>query len=290
MPAPTFDLQSHSLHSDGALPPREVVAAAAAAGVQLLALSDHDTVEGVAEAEAAAGELGLTLVRAVEVSAVEGDKQDLHILGYGIDHRDETLRARLQSYRDDREQRADAMAEALRELGYEVDDAPLEQRRRQGKPVGRPHIADAVVGHPANRERLEREGLAERTAFLVEYLIEGRPAFRQRTHPTVPEAIATIKDAGGVTVWAHPFWDVKDPDEVVAAIDRFVASGLDGVESFYVAHDQPQTELLVRTCAERGLLSTGSSDFHGPEHRHFSRFRAFETYGHDPVLGPITAG
>jgi predicted metal-dependent phosphoesterase TrpH len=287
--SPTFDLQSHSLNSDGALPPREVVTAAADAGVELLALSDHDTVDGVAEAAQAAATVGLHLVPATEISAVEGNRQDLHVLGYLVDTSDADLLQRLKAYRDDREQRADAMARALKDLGYELDEAALEQRRAEGKTVGRPHLAEAVVGHPANSERLAEEGLAERSAFLVEYLIEGRPAFRPRTHPTVPEAIDTIHAAGGVAVWAHPFWDVEDPAEVIETIERFVGWGLDGVECFYATHTKEQTDLLVARCAELGFLMTGSSDFHGPKHRHFSSFRAFSTYGHEPVLGPIGA-
>jgi 3',5'-nucleoside bisphosphate phosphatase len=286
---PTFDLQSHSQYSDGALEPREVVAAAAEAGVELLALSDHDSVDGVQEAAEAAAELGVRLVPAVEVSSVDGTQQDLHVLGYLVDHHDPALRERLRSWREDREHRAEAMAAALRDLGYELDDSELARRRAQGQSIGRPHLADAVVRHPANAERLRSEGLAERSAFLVAYLIDGRPAFRPRTKPTVAESIQTIHDAGGVAVWAHPFWDVEDPDAVLEAIDRFRAWGLDGVECFYATHTREQTELLADRCSELGLLSTGSSDFHGPKHRLFSRFRSFSTYGRTPALGPIAA-
>ncbi len=286
--SPVFDLQSHSLHSDGSLEPREVVAAAAEAGVELLALSDHDTVEGVQEAADAAAELGLRLAPAVEISSVDGSRQDLHVLGYMIDHHDRVLRERLQAWRADREQRAEAMASALRELGYELDESELARRRTAGQSNGRPHLADAVVHHPANAERLRSEGLAERSAFLEAYLIDGRPAFRPRTKPTVEESIRTIHDAGGVAVWAHPFWDVKEPTEVLQAIDRFHTHGLDGVECFYATHTREQAELVADRCAELGLLSTGSSDYHGPGHRLFSRFRAFSTYGRTPVLGPIS--
>jgi hypothetical protein len=90
-----------------------------------------------------------------------------------------------------------------------------------------------------------------------------------------------------VAVWAHPFWDVEDPDAVLEAIDRFRARDLDGVECFYATHTREQAELLADRCADLGLLSTGSSDFHGPTHRLFSRFRAFSTYGRTPALGPI---
>jgi predicted metal-dependent phosphoesterase TrpH len=144
-----------------------------------------------------------------------------------------------------------------------------------------------VVHHPANAARLQDEGLAERSAFLEAYLIDGKPAFRPRLKPTIAESIATIHDAGGVAVWAHPFWDVSDPGEVLAATERFRAVGLDGVECFYATHTREQVELLAEHCSAHGLLSTGSSDFHGPEHRLFSRFRAFSTYGRTPALGPI---
>jgi predicted metal-dependent phosphoesterase TrpH len=285
--APTFDLQSHSSYSDGALPPREVVGRACAAGVEVLALSDHDTVEGVDEAAQAAAVHGLHLVPAVEISSIDADKQDLHVLGYRIDHRDPSLIERLRRYREDRDTRAEAMVQRLRDLGYEVDDATIERRREQGKPVGRLHIAEAVVAHPANAARLEAEGLNERTAFLVAYLIEGKPAFEPRTFPTVAESIQEIHAAEGLAVWAHPFWDFEEPGEVLDALDRFCEWGLDGVECFYATHTREQAQMLADECAERGLLSTGSSDFHGPEHRLFSRFRAFSTFGREPVLGPI---
>jgi 3',5'-nucleoside bisphosphate phosphatase len=284
---PTFDLQSHSQHSDGSLEPREVVAAGAQAGVELLALSDHDTVDGVQAATGAAAELGVRLVPAVEISSVDRTQQDLHVLGYRIDHRDPTLLERLSAWRADREQRAEAMGDALRELGYELDESDLSRRKAQGKSIGRPHLADAVVRHPANAQRLETEGLAERSAFLEAYLIEGKPAFRPRTKPTVGESIDAIHDAGGVAVWAHPFWDIDATREVLEAIDRFRGWGLDGVECFYVTHTREQTGLLADRCSALGLLTTGSSDFHGPAHRLFSRFRAFSTYGRTPALGPI---
>jgi 3',5'-nucleoside bisphosphate phosphatase len=285
--SPTFDLQSHSLHSDGALEPGAVVAAAAEAGVELLALSDHDSVEGVQAAAEAAAELGVRLAPAVEISSVEGDQQDLHVLGYMVDHDDPVLREHLHAWREDREHRAEAMGQALRELGYELDDSELARRRAKGQTIGRPHLAEAVVNHPANAERLQAEGLAERTAFLVAYLIDGKPAFRPRTKPTVAESIQSIHDAGGVAVWAHPFWDVEQPEAVLEAIDRYRAWGLDGVECFYATFTREQSELLADRCSELGLLSTGSSDFHGPAHRLFSRFRAFSTYGRTPELGPI---
>lgn len=282
-----IDLQSHSRHSDGDLEPAAVVELAAAAGVELFALSDHDTVDGVAEALAAADRHGLRLLQATEISAVDADYEDLHVLGYGIDHRDPQLLERLAGARADRELRAERMVAKLADLGFAVDEAPLAARRAAGKPLGRPHLAAAVLAHPANAERLADEAHTDVSTFIPAYLIPGTPAYSGRTRPTVLEAIGWIHDAGGLAVWAHPFWDLDTDDAVLAAIDRYVAAGLDGVECFYVTHDEHQALLLADRCDELGLLSTASSDFHGPRHRLFSSFLAYGRYGREPKVGAL---
>jgi len=288
-----FDLQSHSTHSDGALAAGEVVERAAAAGVQLLALTDHDTVSGVSEARAAGERCGVRVVPAVEISARDdgpAGARELHILGYAIDHTDPRLTDRLAAFLADREQRTLRMAAALRALGLELDEREIAARRAAGRPIGRPHLASAVLAAPANAPRLKAEQIDDIGSLIVAYLVEGRPAFRLRETPTVAEAVQAIHDAGGLAVWAHPFWDVSDPTEVLAMIDRLRgAPQIDGVEAFYVTHTREQTELLAERCAALGLLSTGSADFHGPENRLFSRFLAFETYGREPNLGRIAS-
>ncbi len=262
-------------------------AAAADAGVQPLPWTDHDSVEGVPEATVAASEHGVALVPATEISTVDVAGADLHVVGYLVDPADRPLRDQLAASRGEREGRAQQMVDSLKDFGYAVDEQPLEARRQAGESIGRPHIAQAVVSHADNAERLQREGLLDRTKFLVAYLIEGKPAFTPRLGPSVEQAIDLIHGAGGVAVWAHPFWDIAEAEGVLSTLDRFVAWGLDGVEAFYVTHTQEQTELLVRRCGELGLLTTGSSDFHGPKHKQFKHFRAFETYGLTPNLGPI---
>jgi predicted metal-dependent phosphoesterase TrpH len=288
--APRFDLQSHSTHSDGALSASDVVQRAAAAGVELLALSDHDTVSGVSEAIAAGQRHGVRVVSAVEISAVdEGSSvpRELHILGYRIDHTGALLTERLAEFLADREQRTLRMADGLRQAGFELDEEQINTRVAHGQPIGRPHLAEAVLGAPANAQRLEDEGIDDIGSLIRGYLIEGRPAFRLRQTPTVAQAVQAIHDAGGVAIWAHPFWDIEDPDEVLATIDRFQALGIDGVEAFYITHTEEQTRLLAERCQELGLLTTGSADFHGPDNRLFSRFLAFDTFGLQPNLGPI---
>ena len=288
--APRFDLQSHSTHSDGALSATEVVQRAADAGVELLALSDHDTISGVSEAVAAGEQLGVRVVPAVEISAVDAGSpvpRELHILGYGIDHTGPVLTKRLAEFLADREKRTLRMAAGLKEAGFELDEEQLNARVAAGKPIGRPHLAEAVLSAPANASRLAEENIDDIGSLIRGYLIEGKPAFRLRETPTVAEAVEAIHEAGGVAIWAHPFWDISDPEEVLSSIDRFRELGIDGVEVFYVTHTREQTELLAARCGELGLLTTGSADFHGPDNRLFSRFMAFETYGLEPDLGPI---
>jgi len=284
-----IDLQSHSRHSDGELEVPALVDAAAAAGVELLALTDHDTVDGVDEALAAAAATGIRVLAATELSAVDGEHEDLHVLGYGIDHHDPVLLARLRDARADRERRAERMGALLRAAGYELDDAPLARRRAAGKPIGRPHLAAAVLSHPANAARLAREGHGDVSSLIAAQLIPGEPCYAGRTRPTVIEAIGQIHDAGGFAFWAHPFWDIAADADVLAALDRYRAAGLDGVECFYVTHNEHQTLLLADRCAELGLLRSASSDYHGPGHRLFSRFLAYERYGRTPALGRLAA-
>lgn len=285
-----FDLQSHSTASDGSLAPADVVANAAAAGVELLALSDHDTIGGVGEAIAAGEQNGVRIVPAVEISSIDDGAaapRELHILGYGVDHTGPPLTDRLDEFLADREKRTLRMRDALRECGLQLDEAEIEQRIGEGKPIGRPHLAGAVLRAPANAARLESEEIDDVGSLIRGYLIDGKPAFRLRETPTVAQAVEAIHEAGGVAIWAHPFWDVEADEEVLSSIDRFRALGIDGVEAFYVTHDERQTRLLAARCEQLGLLSTGSADYHGPDNRLFSKFLAFETYDLQPNLGPI---
>jgi predicted metal-dependent phosphoesterase TrpH len=286
---PDFDLQSHSLESDGALAPADVVARAAAAGMRLMALTDHDTVDGVGEALVAARDRGLRCSPAAELSSVSGEFEDLHVCGYELRHDDPELRATLADFRADRGRRIWAMADRLEELGFALDRSGLRARESAGAPLGRPHLADAVLAHPANAPKLRAEGIDGKDTLFPPYLVPGAVAYVARSRPTVEEAIAVIHAAGGVAVWAHPFWDIAERETVLAALDRFAGAGLDGVEVFYAAHDELQTGALYAAARERGLLATGSSDFHGPEHARFDRFGGFSLFGLEPVLGPIGA-
>jgi predicted metal-dependent phosphoesterase TrpH len=258
-----IELQSHSTVSDGQLEPAAVVEAAAKAGVTTLALSDHDAVAGVPEAARSAADLRLDLVPAVEVSCVHEYADDLHMLGYWIDL--EAIAPACERAQQERVSRAGEIIERLRSFGYPLtlDDAIAEAG--DALSVGRPHIARAAGTKPE-----------QMNAFFAEYLVPGAKAFVPRRWPTADEAVSLIHDAGGVAVVAHPYWDIKDPGQVETLIG---ALDVEGVEAFYPDHSREQTEHLLAICSRRDLVPTASSDFHGPTHKTFSRFGAYQTYG-----------
>ncbi len=257
-----IELQSHSTVSDGQLLPSGVVEEAAKAGVTTLALTDHDAVAGVPEAGEAARSLGVELVPAIEMSCVHEYAEDLHICGYWVDL--EKIGPACERAQQERRERAGEIVENLRREGFELtlDDAIREAGAADS--IGRPHIAKAAGA------------TGDLGPFFEEYLVPGAKAFVPRKWPTAAQAIELIRDAGGAAVIAHPYWDISAPDEV----DDLIRSlGADGVETFYPTHSREQTEHLLKLCEELDLVPTGSSDYHGPTHKTFAKFGAYETYG-----------
>jgi predicted metal-dependent phosphoesterase TrpH len=257
-----IDLQSHSTVSDGELPPAEVVAAAAKAGIETLALTDHDSVDGLAEATEAAKSEGIALVPAAEISCIHESIDDLHMLGYWIDPA--AMAPACKRAQQERVTRAEEIVERLSSQGVPVKIEDAIAEAGDASSVGRPHIARAAGVKPD-----------EMSPFFEEWLVPGAKAFVSRRWPTAAEAVRLIHEAGGAAVLAHPFWDMDAPAAVAALIDDLP---LDGVEVFYPSHTREQTKFLLGVCAERGLAATGSSDFHGPNHKMFSTFGSYPTY------------
>ena len=257
-----IDLQSHSIFSDGELPPAQVVAAAVEAGVTTLALTDHDAIDGVAEAAEAATDAGIALVPATEISCVHGSLDDMHMLGYWVDTT--AIAPACERAQQERVTRAREIVERLNEQGVPVRFEDAIAQAGDASSVGRPHIAKAAGVKPD-----------EMSPFFEEWLVPGAKAFVSRRWPHAEEAIDLIHQAGGSAVLAHPFWDLDDPDHVAALADDL---DLDGIECFYPAHDRAQTKFLLDLCRERGLAATASSDFHGPSHKMFDSFCAYPTY------------
>jgi len=257
-----IELQSHSTHSDGQLPAGEVVEEAAKAGVTTLALTDHDAVAGVPEAAAAAARLGIELVPAVEMSCVHEYAEDLHVCGYWVDL--EAIAPACDRAQRERRERAGEIVENLRREGF---DLTLEDAIREAggaDSIGRPHIAKAAGA------------TGDLGPFFEEYLVPGAKAFVPRRWPDAGEAIELIRGAGGSAVIAHPYWDISDPGEVE---DLIRSLRPDGIETYYPPHTREQTAHLLGLCEELGLYATASSDYHGPTHKTFAEFGAYDTYG-----------
>jgi len=265
-----IELQSHSTISDGQLAPAEVVAQAWEAGVTTLALTDHDAIAGIAEAEDAAKGLGIELVPATEMSCVHEYAEDLHICGYWVDL--EAIGPTCERAQRERVNRAEEIIERLRKWGFEVKIEDAIAEAGDALSIGRPHIARAAGAS------------GDLGPFFEEYLVPGAKAFVPRRWPTAEQAIELIREAGGTAVIAHPYWDVDDPDEV----DDLIRSlNPDGIETFYPTHTEEQTKHLLELCDELGLIPTASSDYHGPTHKTFAKFGAYDTYGlANPVVPP----
>lgn len=257
-----IELQSHSTVSDGQLEPAQVVEKAADAGVTTLALSDHDAIAGVPDALAAAERAGIELVPAIEMSCVHRYAEDLHICGYWVDLG--AIAPACERAQHERVTRAAAIIENLRREGFDIHLEDAVREAGDALSIGRPHIARAAGA------------TGDLGPFFEEYLVPGAKAFVPRRWPTAEQAVETIKQAGGVAVVAHPYWDISEPERVEELIR---ALPVDGVEAFYPTHSRAQTEHLLGLCEELGLVATASSDYHGPTHKTFSRFGAYETYG-----------
>ncbi|MEO3826163.1 PHP domain-containing protein [Actinomadura sp. B10D3] len=246
-----IDLHSHSDASDGTRPPAEVVRRAREKGLDVLALTDHDTVAGWDEAAAALPD-GLTLVPGIELSCNQ-DGRSLHLLGYLFDPDEPELAAELARIRDDRVIRAQGMVDRLRDLGVDVTWG-MVRALAKGEAVGRPHIARAMVEAGA----IETEDEAFTSAWIAQ---DGR-AYVERYGLDPVRAVGLVRAAGGVCVLAHPRArrGYVVPDEV---IERLAAAGLAGIEADHPDQAPPDRARLRGLAADLGLAVTGSSDDHG---------------------------
>ena len=246
------DLHSHTTASDGTFTPRELVQEAVRRGVRALALTDHDSTDGIAPAldEAARHPL-LEIVPGIEINCdVEG--AEIHVLGYCMDYGAAWFQDFCARQREERRTRVHRMAERLAALGLPIDAERVFAIVREGS-AGRPHVAQVMV---------ERGYVKTVREAFDRYLGSGKPAHVPRVKLSPADAVRLIRRAGGVPVLAHP--GLADRDEL---IPELIAAGLMGIESYYPEHSAAQTGAYVQICKDRGLVATGGSDFHGPRVR-----------------------
>jgi predicted metal-dependent phosphoesterase TrpH len=236
----------HSTASDGSLPPADVVAAAHAAGLSAIALTDHDTMDGIPEAQKAASAVGLRIVHGVELSAHDG-RNEIHILALHVS-RPEKIEFRLSSFRGAREVRAHRIVERLNKIGIPVaiESVMIEAA---GGAVGRPHVARALIKSGNVRD--------SREAF-DRYLAAGKPGFVDKERLEIREAIELTHAAGALAIWAHPGSDGRR-----ARLEPLVAMGLDGIEVRHPSHNAEDVLRLSALAEFFKLVFSGGSDWHG---------------------------
>ncbi len=247
MPVPGPDLHLHSTASDGTVTPSGLVELAATVCCPAIALTDHDTTDGVAEALAASRGTSVTVVPGVELSAGIGER-GMHILGYHVDHNDPALRARLERLREVRVERAERIVYALSEAGFALTIAEVLDAADGGS-VGRAHIAQRLV--------VTGQVPSVREAF-VRLLGSAAPYYVPKPVESPGDVIGWIRKAGGVPVLAHP--GLSRVDDLIPSL---VEVGLLGIEAYHPAHDAAATQHYAALAADLGMIATGGSDFHG---------------------------
>ena len=248
-----IDLHTHSFASDGTESPGDLVRAAAAAGLDAVALTDHDTTQGWAEAARAAREAGIALVPGIEVSTRTDDGISVHVLGYLFDPADPALLAELDASRESRVGRARTMVDRLAQ-DYPITWDDVLAQASEGATIGRPHIADALVANGV---------VPDRSAAFAD-LLHSRSRYHVPHYAPHPvEAVRLLRRAGGVAVMAHPFAAQRGRVVADPVVEEMAAAGLAGLEANHRDHDEPARSHALDLANRLGLLVTGSSDYHG---------------------------
>lgn len=249
------DLHTHTTASDGTVNPSELVRAAAIAGLSAVGITDHDTLDGLAEAERSALETGIEVIPGVEIntdSATDSAGAEIHVLGYFVGRENSNIRALLGNLKESRIQRGKEMTALLRKLGYRIAWEQVFEAAGGGV-IGRPHLARV----------LKKTGQVRSTheAFSL-LLARGRPAYVPRAKLVAADAVRAIRNAGGVAVLAHPGHLGRRAEDIIHSL---IPDGLQGIEVFHPDHDCGTTARLADAARRLGLLVTGGSDHHGSE-------------------------
>ena len=248
-----IDLHSHSTASDGALSPTELVKYAKDKEMDAIAITDHDTVEGIEEALSAGKEFDLEVVPGIEISA-EFPEETMHILGYYVDFKDQKFIENISVLQKARAERNPRIVENLQKLGMNIEYDEILKEAGSGQ-VGRPHFAKVLIN----------KGYVKTTQQAFNrYLKKGAPGYEDKFRFQPEDAISHILNAGGIPVLAHPATlKCKTAEELEAEIKKLIGYGLKGIEAHYSDHTNSQAEFYNNLADRYGLLITGGSDFHG---------------------------
>jgi predicted metal-dependent phosphoesterase TrpH len=243
------DLHIHSTVSDGQLSPADIVHKAAELGLTIIAITDHDAVDGIAPALVAAQAFpGLKVIPCVEIST-DVPNGEVHVLGYFIDYTDHKLEATLSRFRNSREQRAQRMITKLEDFGIHIEWQRVQEIAGSGS-IGRPHIAQAM---------LEKGYIAALKEAFTKYISRGAPAYVEREKMTPVEAVELVLRANGLPVLAHPL----TTDDLEMMVIELKAAGLAGLEAYYNGYTADEINELLSLANKYNLIATGGSDYHG---------------------------
>ena len=243
------DLHIHSTASDGKLAPEDVVRKSAESGLTVIAIADHDTVDGIAPALVAAKAFPwLKVMPCVEIST-DVPNGEVHILGYFVDYTSQELEATLDRLRNSRRERGQGMVSKLESLGIHIKWQRVQEIAGSGS-IGRPHIAQAM---------LEKGYITSLKEAFTKYISRGGPAYVEREKMTPVEAVELILQAKGLPVLAHPF-TINDPETLVVELK---VAGLVGIEAYYNGYTADEISRLVNLADKHGLIASGGSDYHG---------------------------
>ena len=247
-----IDLHTHSTFSDGTYPPAELVRYAKAKGLRAMAITDHDSVEGLEEARMQGEEIGVEIVSGIELSA-EIPEGAMHLLGFLLEPDAPSLRSRLSLLQAARRERNPKMVKKLRELGFKITEEEVAAASGGGQ-IGRPHFARVLM----------KKGYVETITEAFEKILgEGKPAYVGKAQFSPEECVDLIHEAAGVAVLAHPN-TLRLPEEKWGPLlERLVKAGLDGMEVYYSTHTPEETARYGRLAEKWNLVKTGGSDFHG---------------------------
>jgi predicted metal-dependent phosphoesterase TrpH len=248
-----FDLHLHTTASDGTMSPAELVRYAQEKGLKVIAITDHDTIEGLSEGIQEGNKVGLEVIPGVELSA-DAPTGTMHLLGYYIDPDSSELADKLRVLQQARMERNLKMVEKLRALGISLELSEVKAAPEHGQ-IGRPHFAYTMV----------QKGYAQNIQDAFDrYLGKGRPAYVEKFRFSPAEAMDFIRKAGGITVLAHPFTlKQAEPQDFEALIRELKEKGLDGIEVYYPEHSDGQKRLYRDVAQKYGLVISAGSDFHG---------------------------
>jgi len=249
-----IDLHTHSSASDGTLSPSELVTLAKKTGLKALALTDHDTVAGIAEARLRAAELSIVLIPGVEIE-IEFEPGEFHLLGLGIDDANDPLLNALSVLAEARSDRNTRIVELFRSDGISIDLDEIAEFAGTGR-IGRPHLADALIRRKVVRTKQE--------AF-DRFLGKGKPFYLPKDCLSLDRALGLIRNAGGISVIAHPYSLFISKPKLANLMDEWKEAGVEGVEAYHPTAKLGQCRILETMARERGFLITAGSDFHSRE-------------------------